>query len=145
MAKLSLFTRDQSAMDNGIRVEVGPAGQKFGITTRGLTDAYYDRMFALKRQAAAEINAALKPGDLPVSPDNLPPSYEDKNMATALVECCLIGVDALEDDDGNAVTFDAFCAMLPERANQGLLSLAYSAARSVGLVQQAQKDDAAKN
>lgn len=145
MAKITLFTRNKSAMDNGIRVEVGPQGETFGITTRGLTDAYYDRMFALKRQAAAEINAALKPGDLPVSPDILPPSCEDKNMAKALVECCLIGVDNLEDADGNAVTFDAFCSMLPERANQGLLSLAYNAARSVGVVQQALKDDAVKN
>lgn len=145
MTKISLFTRDQSAMDNGIRVEVGPKGRTFGITTRGLTDEYYDRMFALRRQAAAEINAALQPGDLPVTPDNLPPSYEDKNMANALVACCLTGVDNLEDADGSPVTFDAFCAMLSQRANQALLSLAYSAARGVGLAQQSQKDDAVKN
>lgn len=145
MTKVSFFTRDQSAMDNGIRVEVGPKGQTFGITTRGLTDEYYDYMFSLRRKAAQTINAALEPDDLPVTPDNLPPSYEDKNMAQALTKCCLTGVDGLEDADGNPITFDAFCAMLPKRANQALLSLAFSAARSVGLVQQAQKDDAVKN
>lgn len=145
MTKISLFTRDQSAMDNGIRVEVGPAGQKFGITTRGLTDGYFDRMFALRRKAAQAVNAGLDQDDLPVTPDNLPPSQEDKIMAQALVECCLLGVDGLEDDAGNPVTFDAFCGLLSQRASQSLLSLAYSAARSVGLAQQAQADSAVKN
>lgn len=145
MAKLSLFTRSQDQMDNGQRIEVGPVGQKFGITTRGLTDAYHDAVFSLRRAKAIEINSDLGKDDLPVSPDTLPPSAEDRIMAEALAKHCLLGVDSLEDDDGSEVKFDAFCKMLFLRENQPLLSLSYTAARSVGLARQGQKESAVKN
>lgn len=129
MAQLSTFTRDRSVVEKGERIAVGPADAPFFVTTRGFSPAYRDALHKLRMQATREANRTLQPGQVPVTPDTLPPSVDDRCQAQALISHCLQDVDGL-DDGAEPVSFDAFCNMLPE--SPALLALSIAAAARVG-------------
>ncbi len=146
MARLSRFTRDGNALNNGQAILVGPEGEQFTITTRGFTADYADRLAALQRAAAIKINTGLTPASPDrVTPDTLPPSVADKCQAQALAEKCILGVADLENDDGSEMTVEQFKEAVQQRENTGLLIMALQAAGSVGLARKALVEDAEKN
>lgn len=132
MGKLSHFIRNAAAVAAGQRITVGPPGNEFVIITRGLTVAFRDRLNALQRDAAIELNRKVQVGAPGYSPDALPPSIMDRCQAQALIDECLTGVEELENDDESTVTFDDFKALLLDGSNRGLLALASWAAGRVG-------------
>ncbi|MFT8776754.1 MAG: hypothetical protein ABF893_08870 [Gluconacetobacter liquefaciens] len=132
MAKLSYFVRNAAAMAAGVAITVGPSGNEFVIVTRGLTATFRDRLSALQRDAAIELNRKVQVGAPGYSPDSLPPSVADRCQAQALIDECLTGIEGLENDDGSAVTFDDFKALLLDGSSRGLLALASWAAGRVG-------------
>ncbi|MPQ75079.1 hypothetical protein [Acetobacter senegalensis] len=146
MAKAARYMRDESALDNGQAIEVGPEGDKFTITTRGFTTAYIDRLAALQRAAAIRLNTGLPPASTDrVTPDTLPPSVQDDCQAQALAEKCLLDISGLENMDGSPMTIEQFKDAIRKRANMGLLVLALQAAGSVGMASKALLEDAEKN
>ncbi|OUJ10852.1 hypothetical protein [Acetobacter sp. DsW_063] len=145
MARLTTFTRNATSVAQGAPVVVGPEGDSFTITTRGFTDAYVDRLWALRRTATIRYNTGLSANETPVSPDALPPSIEDGCVAQAMAEKCLIGVDGLDGDDGAPVTIEQFCELIQHRENRPLLALAMQAAGSVGRATKALLESAEKN
>ena len=140
MAKLSTFIRDPARIAQGETVAVGSADDPFFLLTRGFSAAYRDMLQRLRLQAAREQNRNLQPGQVPTSPDLLPPSVDDRCQAQALIEHCLIDVQGLDHGDGSPVTIDQLRAMLPD--NPALLSLAIGAAGRVG-AQRAEQQEAA--
>ncbi|MFW7267541.1 hypothetical protein ACMAUO_06165 [Gluconacetobacter sp. Hr-1-5] len=147
MARLSSFTRNTDAVAQGTPVTVGPEGETFVVLTRGMGDAYADRLWALRRAAAFRYNVNLLPQQSPVTPETLPPSEDDRCQAQALTEKCLMGIDGLtHDDEGKVpVTLDEFNELIKHRENRWLLVLALQAASSVGRVQKQVIEDAGKN
>lgn len=145
MAKLSAFTRNATAMTDGTEVKVGPEKDRFSIVVRGMTDAYTDRLWALRQLASVEYNASLKRGDVRSTPQNLPPSLDDRCVAQALGEKCLLDVHDLDAADGTPVTVEQFREMLLRRENVLLLRLTLEAVASVGFEEQEQNESAEKN
>lgn len=145
MARLSKFVRNGALMSKGQAVVVGPEGDTFTIVTRGMTDKYSDRLWALRRAAAMELNRGLKPGSVFYNADSLPPSEDDRCVAQALSEECLTGIDGLEGDDGNPITLDQFNELIKNRENRALLALAMQAAQVVGIDENTMKSEAEKN
>ena len=131
MAKISSFTRNAAAIAEGTPVTVGVTDQ-FVIVTKGMTADYADRLWALRRAAAIRYNTGLSATDVPVDPNNLPPSMDDACQAQALSEKCLIDVQGLENDDGTPIDIATFKEMITHRENRALLALALQAAASVG-------------
>lgn len=130
MAKLSTFTRDPGRIAEGELIAVGQADDPFMIRTRGFSPAYRDTLARLRLKASREQNRNLQPGQIPTTPDSLPPTVDDRCQAEALNEHCLIDVQGLTNDDGSAVTIDQFKQLLPN--SPGLLFLAIGAASRVG-------------
>lgn len=146
MARLSSFTRNQSRVSEGERIVVGPAGEQFGITTRGFTPKYNDTFYALKMDAARRLNRTIVPGAPLYTPDTLPPSEQDKAQGIAISRECVLGVDGLQkDDDGPDITVDEFKAMLESGDNPVLVFLAISAAGRVGDERKQQNEAAMGN
>ncbi|MFT8776263.1 MAG: hypothetical protein ABF893_06340 [Gluconacetobacter liquefaciens] len=145
MARLSKFTRHADAITDGTEVEVGPKSDRFILVTRGMTDAYSDRLWELRRLATIEYNAGLTRDDVRAVPQDLPPSIDDRCVAQALGEKCLIDVRDLEGDDGAAITIDAFRDMITRRENVILLRLTLEAVSSVGTEEKKVLADAEKN
>lgn len=145
MARLSKFVRNGTLMAQGQAVVVGPEGDTFTIVTRGMTDKYSDRLWALRRAAAMELNRGLKPGSVFYGADSLPPSEDDRCVAQALSEECLTGIEGLEGDGGKPVTLDAFKDLIKERENRALLALAMQAAQVVGIDETTVQAEAEKN
>lgn len=146
MARLSSFTRNQSRVSEGERIVVGPAGDEFGITTRGFTPKYKDTFYALKAEAARRLNRTIVPGAPLYTPDTLPPSEEDKAQGIAISRECVLGVDGLQkDDNGTDIPVDEFKAMLESGNYPVLVFLAISAAGRVGDERMQQNEAAVGN
>jgi hypothetical protein len=146
MAKLSSLRVNASAIADGEWMEVGPADNRFEIKTRGMTAAYRDGLSALRREAARTANRGLRPGDVPTTPDSLPPSLDDSCQGQALVQFCTLDVRGLDHEEGKPVTAAELKGMLLNREEYPwLIVLALQAAQSVGAVRVTEAEDAAKN
>ncbi|MFT8591290.1 MAG: hypothetical protein ABF839_06850 [Acetobacter orientalis] len=145
MARLSKFVRTGLSLSAGQAVTVGPEGDTFTLTTLGMTAEYADRLWALRREAAMELNRKLTPGSVPYSAGQLPPSADDRCVAQALSEKCLTGISGLQGDDGKEITLPEFNELLLHRENAALLVLAIQAAQIVGVDTQTVQAEAEKN
>jgi len=132
MAKLSRFTLNRDTVAQGDRIEVGPPGNSFFLTTRGFTPAYRDALHDLARESARRLNADLAPRQIPVTPADLPPSEDDRNQGIALAQHCVLGVEGLEHDDGSPVTVQTLRDMLVSGEHQALMVMCLRAAGQVG-------------
>lgn len=145
MAKLSAFSRDAARVQEGETIEVGPDGDTFLITTRGFTPRYRDALFTLKSEAASRLNRSLQPGATRYTAETLPPSEDDRLQGQAIAEHCVIDVDGLQNDDGSAITVDAFRKLLASGEHRMLIALAITAASRVGDEQAQAHRDAVGN
>ncbi|MFT8483337.1 MAG: hypothetical protein ABF689_10075 [Gluconobacter cerinus] len=132
MAKLSAFSRDRNKVSQGEKIEVGPEGNTFFITTRGFTPAYRDTLYALRSAEARELNRAVRAGANFYTPDSLPPTNDDLCQGKALAQECVLDVDGLEGDDGHNLTADEFRDLLSSGESPVLISLSMMAAGRVG-------------
>lgn len=146
MAKLSGFRINASAVERGEWVKVGNGDLEFEIQTRGYHPRYRDALNTLKRDAARRANRGLQVGQIPYTPDSLPPTMDDACQGRALAEHCIIDVRGLTHDDDSPVTADQFREMIQDREQYLiLLILAINAAGSVGAVRAEETEAAIKN
>ncbi|GBR34890.1 hypothetical protein [Gluconobacter kondonii] len=145
MAKLSAFSRDLSKVSSGEEIEVGPEGNTFFITTRGFTPAYRDTLYALRLEAARELNRSQRAGAGFYAPDALPPTTDDVCQGKAIARECVQGVRGLEGTDDQPVSVDDFRGMLESGNYPALTTLAIMAAGRVGSDRAEQAKAAAGN
>ncbi|MFT8402361.1 MAG: hypothetical protein ABF932_00600 [Gluconobacter potus] len=145
MAKLSTFSRDLARVSEGEEIEVGPEGNTFFITTRGFTPAYRDTLYALRLEAARDLNRSQRAGAGFYAPDALPPTADDVCQGKAIARQCVLGVRGLEGADDQPVNIDDFRAMLESGNYPALTTLAIMAAGRVGSDRAEQAKAAAGN
>ncbi|WP_317215500.1 hypothetical protein [Gluconobacter sp. GP1] len=145
MAKLSAFSRNPSKVAQGDEIEVGPEGDTFFITTRGFTPAYRDTLYALRLEAARELNRSQRVGAGFYAPDALPPTTDDVCQGKAIARECVLGVRGLDGSDDQPVSVDDFRSMLESGDYPALTTLAIMAAGKVGSERAEQAKAAAGN
>ncbi|WP_317215807.1 hypothetical protein [Gluconobacter sp. GP1] len=132
MAKLSAFSRDRNRVSQGEEIEVGPENNTFFITTRGFTTSYRDTLYALRLEAARDLNRSQRVGAGFYTPESLPPTTDDLCQGKALARECVLGVRGLDGDDGQEVTIDDFKSMLEGGDFPAIVALSAMAAGRVG-------------
>ena len=158
MASLSKFRRDVAAIRGGEWVEVGIFDNVFRILTRGATQEFRDGLSRLRRDAAAELNRHLRPGQDRYTELTLPPTMDDALHGRAIADHCILDVadlnhtDAVLDGAGKVVepavpvTADEFRAMMRNHEEYGMvISLAYAAIGRVGDKTVAEREAAVGN
>lgn len=136
MTKLSAFRVDPKAVRDG---EWQPLGEEFGkieVLTRGLGNKYEDMRAARQRLAAKAHN-----GDT----DKLKMAVRKRINTECLIECCLMDVRGVDDDDGSPLPFEKFCTMLLSDEYPEVLQACFQAAGRVGKRSVEELEDAVGN
>jgi hypothetical protein len=137
MARLSRFRVDSTLLNEGEWVHPDEAEyDDLEIKTRGFTDAYTDsRAVKLRRAAQRYGNDVAR----------VPAHISRDITIEALIQHCLLDVRNIVDDNGNPITFDAFCNLLRNPDYADLVVAALKAASIVGMQHDGDREDATKN
>lgn len=122
MAKLSNFRQDSAAIESGEWVTLTEY-DNLRIKTRGFTNQYKDAMALRRRRAAQSLG-----GD----EAKIPAGILRAITVEALINHLLIDVADLTDENGEAVTFEAFCNLLRNPDYEPLGLACIEAAQRVG-------------
>jgi hypothetical protein len=136
MAKLSDFHLNVKAMREGEWVSMGAEFGDLEIKTKAMGDGYHKMQSDLLRR-----EARLAGGE-----DKIPAVKKREINVKCLVECCLLDVRGLTQDDGvTPVSFKEFCELLAEEAYAEMAVLALRATIEVGTKRAAKKEEAKGN
>jgi hypothetical protein len=122
VAKLRNFRQDSAAIESGEWV-VLPEWDNLRIKTRGFTNTYKDSIALRRRRAAQSLG-----GD----ESKIPAGIMRALLVEGLISHLLLDVADLEGEDGEPVTFDAFCALLRNPDYEQLALACIEAAQMVG-------------
>jgi hypothetical protein len=137
MAKLSMFTSDTRAINDGTWIRVNEALYgDLDILTRGHTDEFIDAQNARLRQAAQPYNN---------DPDRVPNAVRRDLNASLLRDYLVLDVRNLVDDDDAPVSKDQFIAMLDQPDYSKLARACWDAAARVTALSKEQLDAAKGN
>lgn len=133
MAKLSRFRQDTATIESGEWVTL-PDWDDLRIKTRGFTHAYKDGLAQKRRRAAMGFG-----GD----ESKIPSGIFRALLTEALIQYLLLDVADLIGEDGQPVTFEAFCGLLRNPDYEPLVLACIEAAGKVGKQQGYDLEEAA--
>lgn len=136
MTKLSRFKADVTKINEGTWVELGEEFGALEIKTRGYTDSYNDARQSKMRRAAVQFG-----GDT----SKLSSSATKQILVDLLIRFCLQDVRNLEDEKGDAITFDQFKELIADDAFADLYTACIVAANRVTLQRDTDLDDVKKS
>lgn len=136
MARLSDFTVNTKALEDGEWLSPGEEFDDFKVHVRGFGDAYQDMRAAKVRKAA--INTANDPERIPA-----------EKMRDILVDCLdkhvLIGISGLVHDSGAPVTREEFVALMRTPEGSAFFTAVIQCANRVGKTKSEATKEAAGN